>query len=170
MKTLGFQGFIWRRGWDSNPCAIARKLISSQPRYDHFDTSPYMLTRHTEINAIFSCIRIPVRTGGVLETMECPKPAWLKGFRRFDFRLAKKISSQPRYDHFDISPYLVVFEFCTAFARPELKCIHPKFKKNEAFARKSKNTRAFASCRVISSATFRVSPVMTTSIRLRIVI
>ena len=31
---------IWRRGWDSNPCAIARKLISSQPRYDHFDTSP----------------------------------------------------------------------------------------------------------------------------------
>ena len=30
----------WRRGWDSNPCAIARKLISSQPRYDHFDTSP----------------------------------------------------------------------------------------------------------------------------------
>ena len=31
---------LWRRGWDSNPCAIARKLISSQPRYDHFDTSP----------------------------------------------------------------------------------------------------------------------------------
>ena len=32
--------FFWRRGWDSNPCALARKLISSQPRYDHFDTSP----------------------------------------------------------------------------------------------------------------------------------
>ena len=104
MKTLGFQGFHWRRGWDSNPCAIARKLISSQPRYDHFDTSPYMLTRHTEINAIFSCIRIPVRTGVVLETMECPKHAWLKGFRRFGFRLAKKISSRARYDHFDNSP------------------------------------------------------------------
>ena len=93
MKTLGFQGFHWRRGWDSNPCAIARKLISSQPRYDHFDTSPYMLTRHTEINAIFSCIRIPVRTGVVLETMECPKPARLMGFRRFGFRLAKNFSS-----------------------------------------------------------------------------
>jgi len=25
---------------------------------------------------------------------------------------------------------LVVFEFCTVFARPKLKCIHPKFKKN----------------------------------------
>ena len=47
----------------------------------------------------------------------------------------KLISSQPRYDHFDISPYLVVFEFCTAFARPEVKCCHPKFNKNEAFAR-----------------------------------
>ena len=79
--------------------------ISSQPRYDHFDTSPYMLTRHTEINAIFSCIRIPVRTGVVLETMECPKTAQLKAFWKIDFRLAKKISSQPRYDHFDISPY-----------------------------------------------------------------
>ena len=30
---------IWRSGWDSNPRAIARKLISSQPRYDHFDTA-----------------------------------------------------------------------------------------------------------------------------------
>ena len=108
MKTLGFQGFHWRRGWDSNPCAIARKLISSQPRYDHFDTSPYMLTRHTEINAIFSCIRIPVRTGVVLETMECPKTAQLKAFWKIDFRLAKKISSQPRYDHFDTSPYKIV--------------------------------------------------------------
>ena len=37
--------FRWRRGWDSNPCAIARKLISSQPRYDHFDTSPSMSIR-----------------------------------------------------------------------------------------------------------------------------
>ena len=32
---------LWRRRWDSNPRAVARKLISSQPRYDHFDTSPY---------------------------------------------------------------------------------------------------------------------------------
>ena len=41
-QTLEFTGLFWRRGWDSNPCAIARKLISSQPRYDHFDTSPCM--------------------------------------------------------------------------------------------------------------------------------
>ena len=31
---------MWRRRWDSNPRAVAGKLISSQPRYDHFDTSP----------------------------------------------------------------------------------------------------------------------------------
>ena len=37
-------GRMWRRGWDSNPCAVSDKLISSQPRYDHFDTSPYIST------------------------------------------------------------------------------------------------------------------------------
>ena len=29
----------WRRRRDSNPRGIAPKLISSQPRYDHFDIS-----------------------------------------------------------------------------------------------------------------------------------
>ena len=33
----------WRTGWDSNPRAgVTDKLISSQPRYDHFDTRPYI--------------------------------------------------------------------------------------------------------------------------------
>ena len=31
----------WRRGRDSNPRVVSHKLISSQPRYDRFDTSPY---------------------------------------------------------------------------------------------------------------------------------
>ncbi len=30
----------WRSGWDSNPRTVARQLISSQSRYDHFDTTP----------------------------------------------------------------------------------------------------------------------------------
>ena len=34
---------FWRRGRDSNPRVIAHKLISSQPRYDHFDTSAYLV-------------------------------------------------------------------------------------------------------------------------------
>jgi hypothetical protein len=34
---------IWRRGWDSNPRTLAGHLISSQGRYDRFDTSPYSI-------------------------------------------------------------------------------------------------------------------------------
>lgn len=37
-----FTGFEWRRRWDSNPRNLAVQLISSQSRYDHFDTSPYL--------------------------------------------------------------------------------------------------------------------------------
>ena len=33
-------GSYWRSGWDSNPRALAGYLISSQGRYDHFDTAP----------------------------------------------------------------------------------------------------------------------------------
>ena len=41
----GYWIFRWRSGWDSNPRAREDYLISSQARYDHFDTAPYMLTR-----------------------------------------------------------------------------------------------------------------------------
>ena len=34
---------IWRTGWDSNPREIALKLISSQPRYDRFDTAACLI-------------------------------------------------------------------------------------------------------------------------------
>ena len=53
----------WRRGWDSNPCAIARKLISSQPRYDHFDTSPYDSSSGITTNCLNSIqqISLPVK-------------------------------------------------------------------------------------------------------------
>ena len=39
-KPLDLQGVWWRSGWDSNPRGVAAKLISSQPRYDRFDTAP----------------------------------------------------------------------------------------------------------------------------------
>ena len=32
---------FWRSGWDSNPREVSLKLISSQPRYDRFDTAAY---------------------------------------------------------------------------------------------------------------------------------
>ena len=39
--TGGF--FVWRKRWDSNPRARKGYLISSQARYDHFDTLPYWM-------------------------------------------------------------------------------------------------------------------------------
>ena len=36
---------IERRGWDSNPRALADKRFSRPPRYDHFDISPYIIIK-----------------------------------------------------------------------------------------------------------------------------
>ena len=38
---LSWRRYLQRRGWDSNPRALADKRFSRPPRYDHFDTSPY---------------------------------------------------------------------------------------------------------------------------------
>ena len=38
--------FIWRSGRDSNPRVVSHKLISSQPRYDRFDTAAYKALLH----------------------------------------------------------------------------------------------------------------------------
>ena len=37
-----------RRGWDSNPRALADKRFSRPPRYDHFDTSPGIFTKEKQ--------------------------------------------------------------------------------------------------------------------------
>ena len=42
---IPYRRLRWRSGWDSNPRAREDYLISSQARYDHFDTAPYMLNR-----------------------------------------------------------------------------------------------------------------------------
>ncbi len=42
--------FCWRRERDSNPRGIAPKLISSQPRYDHFDISAYLIVACLQFN------------------------------------------------------------------------------------------------------------------------
>ena len=40
LEALQIKGPAMRSGWDSNPRDVAVKLISSQPRYDRFDTAP----------------------------------------------------------------------------------------------------------------------------------
>ena len=39
------------------------------------------------------------------------KPRKIKGFRLGGYRIATTISSQPRYDHFDISAYSIIRNF-----------------------------------------------------------
>ena len=39
---------LWRSGWDSNPRDVSIKLISSQPRYDHFDTAAQYRLLYTQ--------------------------------------------------------------------------------------------------------------------------
>ena len=87
------QSGFWRRRRDSNSRAVAGKLISSQPRYDHVDTSPYMLTRFREVNALFNFIRIFIRTQRILKLLVCGKPALLKALCSFAFSKKHNISS-----------------------------------------------------------------------------
>ncbi len=46
--------YFWRKRWDSNPRAVARYLISSQGRYDLFDTLPYKLYSVNKLNRLIS--------------------------------------------------------------------------------------------------------------------
>ena len=97
-----FTGFEWRRRWDSNPRTLADQLISSQSRYDHFDTSPY-LSQHQHLRKRGELMG---RTSKNIKLRIPEKPRKIKGFRSGSYRVATTISSQSRYDHFDTSPYL----------------------------------------------------------------
>ena len=44
---------LQRRGWDSNPRALADKRFSRPPRYDHFDTSPCFCLKRWVVPNLF---------------------------------------------------------------------------------------------------------------------
>ena len=100
-KTDYWRDF-WRSGWDSNPRNLAVQLISSQSRYDHFDTAPY-LSQHQHLGKRGELMG---RTSKNIKLRIPEKPRKIKGFRSGSYRVATTISSQSRYDHFDTSPYL----------------------------------------------------------------
>ena len=100
-KTDYWRDF-WRSGWDSNPRNLAVQLISSQSRYDHFDTAPY-LSQHQHLRKRGELMG---RTKKNIKLRIPEKPRKIKGFRLGSYRVATTISSQSRYDHFDTSPYL----------------------------------------------------------------
>ena len=95
----------WRSGWDSNPRAREDYLISSQARYDHFDTAPYMFTRC--FPDVFSVQKGIWKELQNIQLFELLNPAWLLDFRRTKRTPIQKISSQAHYDHFDTLFYFI---------------------------------------------------------------
>ncbi len=76
------RSFEQRRGWDSNPRALADKRFSRPPRYDHFDTSPRMtpnkyITKYIPMSTIifYSFFVIsavfPPATSSILSFFKC---------------------------------------------------------------------------------------------------
>ena len=87
-KTDYWRGF-WRSGWDSNPRNLAVQLISSQSRYDHFDTAPY-LSQHQHLGKRGELMG---RTSKNIKLRIPEKPHKIKGFRSGSYRVATTISS-----------------------------------------------------------------------------
>ena len=86
-------------------------LISSQGRYNHFDTTPY-LSQHDFSPAAEKPAQKKLRIWGefvgrttkIFNYIIPQKPATYKEFRAGGYRIATRISSRSRYDHFDTSP------------------------------------------------------------------
>ena len=96
---------LWRRERDSNPRVLAHKLISSQPRYDHFDISPYIIKLKTSlIFAVYLAGR-PVMSSVAVSEIFCSQSS--QNFDRcHSFLLALSATGSARKrPHFDISPY-----------------------------------------------------------------
>ncbi len=96
----GYWRDFWRSGWDSNPRNLAVQLISSQSRYDHFDTAPY-LSQHQHLGKRGELMG---RTSKNIKLRIPEKPRKIKGFRSGSYRVATTISSAARYNHFDTLP------------------------------------------------------------------
>ncbi len=96
--------YFWRRGRDSNPCGVAPKRFSRPPRYDRFDTSPYMKLSFDRNHQIFNCFRNSFRNALLCCFRSAEKVRCCKAFRRFCDRCARKFSRPPRYDRFDNPP------------------------------------------------------------------
>ena len=85
----GYWRTFWRKRWDSNPRTLADQLISSQSRYDHFDTLPY-LSQHQHLRKRGELMG---RTSKNIKLRTPEKPRKIKGFRSRSYRVATTISS-----------------------------------------------------------------------------
>ena len=81
--------------------------ISSQPRYDHFDTAAYQIVR-TQIRITVSILLAFFRSAAHTRAR---KPLGDIAFLLLARPADVAISSQARYDHFDTLPYRI-FNLC----------------------------------------------------------
>ena len=99
---------LWRKRWDSNPRYISVYLISSQGRYDHFDTLPYMFSNKSWLEPFLFC-----GTAGPLCPVAVPeifgRTALLQKFRPLPLaRHASSATGGARLaPHFDTLPYMI---------------------------------------------------------------
>ena len=122
----GYWRTFWRKRWDSNPRTLADQLISSQSRYDHFDTLPY-LSQHQHLGKRGELMG---RTSKNIKFRIPEKPRKIKGFRNGGFPIATAISSQPRYDHFDTSPRCI-FKALRVSVRLRAECRNRRTKRRK---------------------------------------
>ena len=76
-------------------------LISSQGRYNHFDTAAYIVSPHRRKNCFWKTVSKSLafqKTFPLLPAQEAPPHA---GLRVVPGEWTLRISSQTRYDHFD---------------------------------------------------------------------
>jgi len=78
-------------------------MISSQPRYDHFDTAAYLVVR-TQIRITVSILLAFFRSAAHTRAR---KPLGDIAFLLLARPADVAISSQARYDHFDTLPYRI---------------------------------------------------------------
>ena len=107
-KRSVFKAFWWRRGRDSNPCGVAPKRFSRPPRYDRFDTSPYMKLSFDRNHQLFNCFRNSFRNALLCCCRSAEKVRCSKAFPDSCDRYARKFSRPPRCDHFDKPAYEIL--------------------------------------------------------------
>ena len=91
LKNQGFSGKPFQSGHS----------FSSQGRYNHFDTAAYIVSPHRRKNCFWKTVSKSLafqKTFPLLPAREAPPHA---GLRVLPGEWTVRISSQPRYDHFD---------------------------------------------------------------------
>ena len=161
---------VWRRVRDSNPRFLLR---------EHIISSDAPSTSRTTLRAIFQPNFSNLNLGKWREKLErklfnvfncTAKTPINQGFSRRGFQSDHWFSSAPRYDHFDTSPYMLNSQ----------KSVNTSIQFDQNFRQNSRSFRNgimpetrsikgfMALWLSVLRRRFRVRPVMTTSIRLRI--